>query len=633
MPQTTDIRIAGAGYMLAPGRYHRSSDGVAEGRARRVVLRDFFGGQRRAFQLERDRGWDGLAVHGAFGGQGVEPWPAITTFVDSGFTPRASFAAGDRCPHVVLGTASATRAYVFIDGRLYRGPTGTASAWTGLTLVADFAGGAGNQLALYVLPGSGDRIAIALGPTTDLKLVNPGAAPATAISTFLPGERASTVANYGGVLVYGSARPQELHVLRISDGTDIDTRALDAPIVAIGSHQGRLAIATRSALWLLGGRWEPARPAATDPSTGAVVSPRIPAHWQGEPEPFFSPGFWTSDDDFPFLVSFGGKLYTFLAHEVMEYDPGSGNQRQGWQAVGLTASVAYGACVAGGMLIVALRTWRGLSELWAFDGSAWWRILRRPAGTGTTACWPMPTAGAADTDLLVLRDGSASYDLARLIARGPDRPAYAASGEYLTSLLDGGERDQPKVWRQAGAVFAAPDEGGPPPVSAPVTVQLQASLDAGASWLPIATRSIASGDRNVTISGAIPASAPGSVFVQLRVTWAGVSGVAPTLAGLWAEYEPLDIPTRRRRWSLTVMARDGLVERDGGRHDRDDATQIDDLWDAWATGTTVDFRDIDFDRGGDTSRVRITGIDEQVPRPADSARYGDAVVRVNLVEV
>jgi hypothetical protein len=633
MPQTTDVRIAGAGYMLAPGGYHRASDGVSEGRARRVVLRDFFGGQRRAFQLERDRGWDGLGVHGAFGGQGVEPWPSLATFADSGIAPRASFGSGDPCPHVVLGTAAATRAYVMIDGRLYRCPSGTAGTWSGLALVADFAGTDGLQLAPYVPPAGGERIAVALGPSADLALVNPAASPANAVATFRAGERAATVAGYGGVLVYGSARPQEPHVLRISDGTDVDSRALDAPIVAIGYHQGRLAVATRSALWLLGGHWEPARPAVTDPGTGAVITPRVPARWQGEPEPFFSPGFWTSNGDFPFLVSYGGKLYTFLAHEVMEYDPGTGNQRQGWRAVGVTASVAYGACVAGGMLVVALKTWRGLSEIWAFDGSAWWRVARRLAGTGATACWPMPTAGAGDRDLLVFRDDSASYDLARLIARGPDRPAYAASGEYLTSLLDGGERDQPKVWRAAGAVFAAPDEGGTPVAADPVTVQLHASLDAGTTWLPVAARAIVPTERNVTISGPIPATASGSVFVQLRVTWGGIGDAAPTLAGLWAEYEPLDVPTRRRRWSLSVMARDGLVERDGGRHDRDGAAQIDGLWSAWRSGATVDFRDLDFDRSGETYRVRITGIDEQTPRPADRGRQGDALIRVNLVEV
>ncbi len=267
MPQPTDVRIAGTDYMLAPGAgaYRRGSDGLPEGRARRVVLRDFFGGQRRAFQLERDRGWDGLVVRGTLGGQGIEPWPHLATFADTGIAPRASHVDGRACPHVVLGTAAATRAFVLIDGTLYRCPSTAATTWGGLTVAASF-GTDGYGLAPYVLPGTGgERIAVALGAGTDLKLVDPAATPANAVSTFRAGERARTVASYGGVLVYGSARANEPHVLRFSDGTDVDTRPLDAPIVAIGHHGGRLAVATRSALWLVGGRWEPARPAETDP--------------------------------------------------------------------------------------------------------------------------------------------------------------------------------------------------------------------------------------------------------------------------------------------------------------------------------------------------------------------------------
>jgi hypothetical protein len=56
MPQTTDIVLDGAGYMVLPGSYRRMQDGVAEGRMGRINLSDFFGGQRRALQLERDRG-------------------------------------------------------------------------------------------------------------------------------------------------------------------------------------------------------------------------------------------------------------------------------------------------------------------------------------------------------------------------------------------------------------------------------------------------------------------------------------------------------------------------------------------------------------------------------------------------
>jgi len=67
---TTDVVLAGAGYMVAPGTYKRGQDGVAEGRTGRVGIRDFFGGNHRAFQLERDRaGWVSLGVGPAFGGQ------------------------------------------------------------------------------------------------------------------------------------------------------------------------------------------------------------------------------------------------------------------------------------------------------------------------------------------------------------------------------------------------------------------------------------------------------------------------------------------------------------------------------------------------------------------------------------
>ena len=73
MPQLTDVEIAGAGYMLAPGSYRRMQEGIAEGRPGRVVQKDFFAGSRRAVQLERDRGYDGLGVGPAFQGQAKQP--------------------------------------------------------------------------------------------------------------------------------------------------------------------------------------------------------------------------------------------------------------------------------------------------------------------------------------------------------------------------------------------------------------------------------------------------------------------------------------------------------------------------------------------------------------------------------
>ena len=82
MPQSTDVELAGAGYMLAPGTYKRTVDAsaggqrqthAAPGAARRVAVEDFAGGQRQALGRTADghpsRGWDAVGVGPAYGGQ------------------------------------------------------------------------------------------------------------------------------------------------------------------------------------------------------------------------------------------------------------------------------------------------------------------------------------------------------------------------------------------------------------------------------------------------------------------------------------------------------------------------------------------------------------------------------------
>ena len=82
MPQSTDVELAGAGYMLAPGAYKRTVDAAAAGQrhdrgapgaARRVAVEDFAGGQRQALGRTADghpsRGWDAVGVGPAYGGQ------------------------------------------------------------------------------------------------------------------------------------------------------------------------------------------------------------------------------------------------------------------------------------------------------------------------------------------------------------------------------------------------------------------------------------------------------------------------------------------------------------------------------------------------------------------------------------
>ena len=105
------------------------------------------------------------------------------------------------------------------------------------------------------------------------------------------------------------------------------------------------------------------------------------------------------------------------------------------------------------------------------------------------------------------------------------------------------------------------------------------------------------------------------------------------LTGLWAEYELLDSPARRRRWRFKVHARDAVVQRDGTVSTRTGWELAADLWAAWEAGATVPFRDLDFDATGVTYQARIIGISEDVAKPADGGRWGEAVLALTLVEV
>ena len=140
-------------------------------------------------------------------------------------------------------------------------------------------------------------------------------------------------------------------------------------------------------------------------------------------------------------------------------------------------------------------------------------------------------------------------------------------------------------------------------------------------------------ERVVTLRAEVASEAAVSRFLQLRVTWTSVLDWAPVLTGVWAEYALLDGPAPRRRWSIQVMARDGLVRRDGSVSDRSGREQIADLWATWEGNETVALKDIDFDDEGMTRQVRIVDIEEVVAKPSDASRWGEAAVRLGLVEV
>jgi hypothetical protein len=383
--QPADISLDGTHFMVAPGSYRRTSDGEPEGRSGSWEQRDFVGGQRRAIALERDRGWDAEGVGPALGGQGVEPWPNIEAFTDAGLAGR-TVSASTRIATAVAGS----RAY-YGNGRYwYESPLLTAGSWTGFTQRYD----AGAGRTITDASAYQDNIALCLGTTLDIQVFD---VTAGTVATFLAGEKGGVCVGYAGRLLYSNPAAGSQHQLRLSTGGGVDTRLLDSPIMRMALHAGKAIIVTRTSIYALGGKG--------DPATGK---------WIGEPEPIFSHGIWTGDGDYAFLTSFGGKLYTWLAGQVMEWNPNGGASRQGWRSTGLEGRDCSGGTVAGDKLIVCLTNRQGVSETWAYDGTGWWMIESRTSGP---SCWPTYVAGAGTRDAVIFRSGSSSitYDLVRLV--------------------------------------------------------------------------------------------------------------------------------------------------------------------------------------------------------------------------
>jgi hypothetical protein len=619
MTQPTDIMLDGAGYMLAPGGYRRSQDGIAEGRTGRVTMQDFFGGQRRVLQLERDRGWGGIGTGAALDGQGVAPWPHVET---------VSLAATSEIPVATQPIPTATvndHVFFAIGAKLYRTVSLSAPAWAAPAEVWDSGGPAITALAWY-----NDDLLIALGDAADLVVFQYPAGPA---ATLLAGEKGRHVAGYAGFALWSRAQIDgATGEIRMVTGSGVESRYLDARVTQLTTAGGKVWAASNTSLYSFTGRVRETlvpNPAWTSGSTDPTSIPAL--RWSGEWDPFFQHGTWSAEDDYTFLLGFGGRLITWLGKRVVEHTP-SGD-RAGWRDLGLGGRSCRGACVAGVFLVVAIEATDGASEVWAWNGAGWWLVLRDATGAAGWM-WPIGLSGAGSHDVLLFRDGSLQVELLRLLWRSASDHALAAGGgSYVTSLLDAGERDREKAWRAVGATFTSPEPLGDSTSAAPVTISLDWSADAGTTWATAASRAVLASDGAVDLTAGIASDAAVSRFAMLRVTWTGVVDWAPVLTGLWVEFESLDAPARRRRWEMTVLAHDQVVRRDGGAVSQTGRELIAALWTAWETGTTLPFHDIDHDTEPTERRVRIVGIRERVARPTDAGEVGDAIVELTLVEV
>jgi hypothetical protein len=357
--------------------------------------------------------------------------------------------------------------------------------------------------------------------------------------------------------------------------------------------------------------------------------------WTGDVSPYFQHGTATSADDFAFILGFGGRTYAWIGGMVLEHDPSG--ERAGWRDTGLHGLRCTGATVAAGYLVTCLVQPDGVSEVWAWDGAGWWPLLRTPFSGANEWLRPIALNGAGGYDVAIPRNGSSDLQLLRLVWRSATAHTYPVTeAHYASSLIDAGERDKPKAWRKIGAVFATPEHPGNPAATAGHAIALDYSTDGGGTWSTGPTHTVTANTLpalNTSLERSLVNAAAVSPFLQLRVRWAGGLDYAPILVGLWAEYELLDAPARRRRWSFTVQAQDQVLDRDGDQLTRTGRQIIGELWDHWQAGATVPFRDIDYDAAPVERQVRIIGIQEHVPLPHQSGLWGQSTIALTLVEI
>ncbi|MDF3043438.1 MAG: hypothetical protein K0Q71_6144 [Thermomicrobiales bacterium] len=409
MPLPNDITLNDIDYTLVPGGYRKRNAPATPAAnprdVRRLTLGPFTRGQRQAFDARllestsrlATAGWDSVGVAPCFDGQGIEPFPHVAAFGDTmGDTPSTTNRA--------YGVIAGSNAFIGIGRRIYKSVALSNGTWAALTAAADLGAG----FAISVLAYYQDDLLVLLSSGQDIRKFNTAT---NSLTVWRSGEKGQVGTGYKGQLIYAPRTANAQEELRLSgtrwNGNAVThLRYLDSPILTMALFNGRVAIATRTSLYLMGGEPYPGEP---DDATVPADTSKAP-EWRGDPEPIMTHGAFAADDDFVFLCSYRGRLYTWLAGRVAEYDD---SQEQGrWLRMGPEGAACRGATVAGDWLIVAVTSrYQEQAELWGFDGQGWWLLAQR---SSPHAIWPCPLGGAGNRDLIVFRHDTTAYDLYRV---------------------------------------------------------------------------------------------------------------------------------------------------------------------------------------------------------------------------
>lgn len=621
MSERYDVTLGGKGYMVRPGSYRRRVETLAATQAARpippvrIVQREWDGGSFRAIQKERNRYRYALNLRPRTGFQTLGPGAARAA---------VAYGTGQPTSPVFWAVAQDAGQVCFAQGeqllRLPRAgglnPDNLGAAVGLYGVFGDVASGlvALNTQLLYMARSGADVLECqVIGPVNTLRPVG-----------------AMDVAVYNGflwALGFGSAGDGN-KIARVSDvaaGT-LDPAAtfrVDGPPHYPVLYDDALYFATPAALWRI-------THSTQLKADGTVVvlyhlAPALQAPGGG------------NGATFKHLTTYGGRLATFYAGEVMLYGT-DGFGRGRLTPTGLRAADCTGLCVADDLLVAGVIDDQELGgySLWAYDGRGWWCLDRDP---GAAPFWaPFGGAGFYDNaQVLSLAFGQQNVRgwQTRPLATQAGR---ATSGELVTSLLYGQEPDQLKTWTKVGASLVGPGRSTGPglPSFTACTVTLSYSTD-GTNFTAAGSASV---DRaaETPLEFTLPAGVTGrALALKYALTGVDVGDDGPDLAVLWAEYlppAPAQAPAAavKRRWTLDVLVGDDLALRDGRAEVRSGAQVAADLWAAWEAGAPLTFRDLDYDLAPVERMVTIAGLDERAPEPAGRGRWGEGVVTVTLVE-
>lgn len=595
MPESYDVTIGAAGYLLAAGSYRRQQAGAAAPAAARRVVRQGWHGALQALDADDRRYWSGHGLRPALDGQGLAPGPLelaplAVTGLDAAVNPRYGVLAGGR-PYLAAGAGL---------WQLDRASGVDPLALGGATQLGGGLGAVASGLAVR-----DDRDLFIARSGLGLWRWTVGGSAFTQYTLAFNG-----VAVYAGAVWGLGSATQPTRLLLVSDLATATVDAagwyLDSPLRSGALVRDALYVGTAGALWRV---------------KGTVTST-----FNGTVEPLvYAPGAGF-DDSFTALVDYNGELYTWYAGQVVRYDA-SATVGGALVGTGLRADYCRGLAVAGPYLVAVVDgTPQYLdAQVWAYDGRGWFCLARKLPG-GLEYGYPIPS-GAYFRNADVVVSALGTNQLTGYQFRGDSTaPGLAANGEVLTGLARDGRPDEAKVWLRVGAELSTPAPG---PSFTGVTVTLAYTVD-GATYTD-------AGSATVSVAGAtslvfaLPAGVVGK-GLGLAYRLAGVTTGGPVLNVLWAEYRGVEAATPRRSWTFEVVASDDAVTRTGSRDPRTGQQVAASLWAAWSAGAPLAFRDIDYDLDPVTRTVRLTQLEEQVKITSDAGRWTEARLKVGLVE-